>query len=57
MARGEVMVFLALLISRFEVTVSPVKSFPRLDTKTGAGAGILGPVEGDDLVILISKGP
>ncbi|KAK7987214.1 cytochrome P450 oxidoreductase [Apiospora saccharicola] len=55
MARGEVMVFLALLISRFNVTVLPTKPFPRLDTKTGAGQGILGPKHGDDLLLSISK--
>lgn len=53
MARGEIMVFLALLIHRFDCTFSG--TFPVLDTKSGAGVGILGPKEGSDTTVLISK--
>lgn len=53
MARGEVMVFVALLIHRFDVlTHGP---FPQLDTKSGAGAGILGPKKDVDAVIVVSR--
>jgi cytochrome P450 len=55
MARGETLVFLALMIERFEVEVVKVKPFPRLDTKTGAGFGILGPLEGDDVLVKLAK--
>ncbi|KAH7311258.1 cytochrome P450 [Stachybotrys elegans] len=55
MARGEVMVFVALLISRFDtVPHSPEAQFPRLDTTTGYGSGILGPMKGDDIAINLS---
>lgn len=53
MARGEILVFLAVLISRFNVTT--LSEFPRLDTKSGAGAGILGIKEGDDYLLKLEK--
>jgi cytochrome P450 len=55
MARGETLVFLALMIEHFEMEVVKVKPFPRLDTKTGAGFGILGPLEGDDVLVKLAK--
>lgn len=53
MARGEIMVFVALLIHRYDVEAHG--PFPELDTKSGAGVGILGPKEGSDTVILVSR--
>lgn len=35
--------------------VTATGPFPVLDTKFGAGTGVLGPKEGSDTVILISK--
>lgn len=52
MSRSETLVFLALFIQRFNIT--PQTNFPRLDTKSGAGAGILGIKEGDDYILLLS---
>lgn len=53
MARGEILVFLALLIQRYDVTAHG--TFPELDTKSGAGAGVLGPKQGSDFIIRVSK--
>jgi len=55
MAKGEVLVFLALLIERFEVVVVKTNPFPRLETKTGAGFGILGPIENDDILLNLQQ--
>lgn len=44
---------LALLIHRFEVNT--LGSLPRIDTKVGAGVGILGVKNGDDSVLLLSS--
>ncbi|KAF4621901.1 hypothetical protein G7Y89_g14444 [Cudoniella acicularis] len=54
MARGEVLIFLALAIERFELEVVKTRPFPKLETKTGAGFGILGPREGEDVVLKLA---
>ncbi|KAH8892366.1 cytochrome P450 [Thozetella sp. PMI_491] len=54
MARGEIMVFIALLIRRFDITVVS-RCLPRIDPRSNAGVGILGAKKGDDLVLLLSK--
>ena len=54
MARVEIMVFLALLIRRFDITVVS-RYLPRIDPRSNAGVGILGVRKCDDLVSLLSK--
>jgi cytochrome P450 len=55
MARGEIIVFIALIIERFKVDVDKTRAFPRLERKTGAGFGILGPEEGKDIILGLSR--
>jgi len=55
MVRAEVLIFVALLVERFEISVAKDKPFPELDTKTGAGFGILSPKKGHDVVIHLKK--
>lgn len=53
MARAGTMVFLALLIQRYEITTTG--PLPRVDTNSGTGLGILGVRRGDDSVLLLSQ--
>ena len=55
MVRGEVLIFVALLLERFEAEPLDSKPFPKLDTKTGAGFGILGPRDGEDIVLKLRE--
>ncbi|PHH75449.1 hypothetical protein CDD82_4448 [Ophiocordyceps australis] len=57
MVKSEVMVFVALLISRFDMVncYTPQGEFPRLDTKNGYEAGIMVPMQGDDIVVNLGK--
>lgn len=54
MARGEILVFLALTLQRFEVEVVRARDFPKLETKIGAGFGILGPKASEDVVLKLA---
>ncbi|KAI0966397.1 cytochrome P450 [Xylaria arbuscula] len=53
MARGEVLCFVAFLLDRFDIETT--QPFPRLDTRSNAGSGILGIKEGDDAVLLVRQ--
>lgn len=53
MASGELMVFVSLLIQRLDITATG--PFPVYVTKSGAGAGVLGPKEGSDTMIIIAE--
>lgn len=60
LARAEVLTFIGLLLTRFELSLSEGKEggsqpFPREELKAGAGMGILGPVEGDDVWLDVRK--
>ncbi|KAL8753066.1 MAG: hypothetical protein Q9199_005311 [Rusavskia elegans] len=50
-AKAEIFAFIGLAIGRFEMSVHSTKGFPRPDWKSGAGMGILSPMEGDDVLL------
>ena len=54
LAKGEVLAFVGLVISRFELRVAAEQKFPKADLKNGAGMGILAPVKGDDVLVDVS---
>lgn len=59
MAKGEVLTFVGLALSRFELDMPAGQRFPRADLRNGAGMGILAPVARDDVlvdVVLRTKG-
>ena len=51
MAKGEVLAFVGLALSRFQLSVPAEQKFPRADLSNGAGMGILAPVMGHDLLV------
>ena len=51
LAKGEILAFVGLVISRFELRVTAEQTFPKADLKNGAGMGILAPVKGDDVMV------
>lgn len=51
MAKEEVLAFVGLALSRFELNMPAGQPFPRADLKKGAGMGILAPVVGDDVLV------
>ncbi|MCJ1320748.1 hypothetical protein MMC15_006089 [Xylographa vitiligo] len=55
MARDEVLLFVARALGRFDLRVVEGRGFPRLDVRTAAGVGILGPVGGDDVVVRVRE--
>lgn len=55
MAKAQVLMFFTWLDERFEMEISAEKQFPRLDTKSGVGLGILSPLKGDDVLLVLSK--
>jgi cytochrome P450 len=51
MAKGEIMAFVGLVFNRFELALPQGQAFPIPDLKTGAGMGILAPLEGYDVLV------
>lgn len=54
LAKRQVLAFVGIAMSRFEMSALPGQEFPRLDLKKGAGLGTLGPVAGDDVLTKMS---
>ena len=55
MAKAEVLTFVALLMSRFELSVPAGQAFPKPDLKQGAGMGILAPADGGDIFVDVAE--
>ncbi|KAL8956066.1 MAG: hypothetical protein Q9183_006428, partial [Haloplaca sp. 2 TL-2023] len=53
-AKAEIFAFIGLAIGRFEMNAHSTEAFPRPDWKSGAGMGILAPIEGDDVLLDIA---
>lgn len=55
LARTEVLTSIGLAISRYELTVVSGQHFPRPDRKSGAGMGILAPMQDDDVFLDVAS--
>jgi Cytochrome P450 len=53
-AKREIMVFLALVISRFDLAAPPGQASPSADLSNGAGMAILVPMNGHDILVDVS---
>ena len=55
LAKAEVLTFVGLALSRYELAVLPGQHFPRPGLKIGAGMGMLAPMRDNDVLLDVAS--